>query len=151
MMPDMPQELYLSAMKHCKVMIGNSSSGFYEAPSLKKAFVNVGDRQRGRLEAISVVSCKAVVPEIVQAVRIAEALDCSQTVNPYGDGKASTKIEAVIRKYALEREKLLLKKWSGPWPSILDGNQRTASVVGELTPMKTSLGGCLGTLSRVLN
>lgn len=150
-MADMPQELYLSAMKHCKVMIGNSSSGLYEAPTLKKAFVNVGERQTGRIEALSVVSCEAGSKQIANAVRIAECLDCSSVVNPYGDGKASERIKKVVQKYGFEREKLLFKKWTMPWPSIVNGSWPTDSVIGGPTQTKTSLDGYLETLNRVLN
>ncbi len=44
----MDHKLFLSAMKHCQYMIGNSSAGFYEAPTLGTKFVNIGNRQTGR-------------------------------------------------------------------------------------------------------
>ena len=49
---------YLSAIRHCQVVIGNSSSGLIEVPSFKKPTVNIGDRQQGRIESKSVISCK---------------------------------------------------------------------------------------------
>ena len=49
---------YLSLMNEVDVVVGNSSSGLYEAPSLHTPTVNIGDRQRGRLSAASVIHCK---------------------------------------------------------------------------------------------
>ena len=53
----MGQLRYLSALKHVDVLIGNSSSGLTEAPSLKTATINIGERQKGRIKAKSVINC----------------------------------------------------------------------------------------------
>lgn len=111
---EMHPQLFLSAIKHCQVMIGNSSSGLYEAPSLKKAFVNVGDRQKGRICASSVVNTTSGITNIIKAVQKAKILDCSNAVNPYGDGKAVIRIKSVIEANIGDRNRLLLKKWSTP-------------------------------------
>ncbi len=86
-----PQK-YLSVMNQVDAVVGNSSSGIMEAPSFRKPAVNIGDRQKGRLQAASVVNCPAVSAEIIGAVRRALTLDCSAVVNPYGNGTASEKI-----------------------------------------------------------
>ena len=62
------QVCYLSAMKHCRLLIGNSSSGIVEAPALKTATVNIGDRQQGRLKAASIIDCGASRDEITEAI-----------------------------------------------------------------------------------
>lgn len=90
-------DLYLSALKHVDAVVGNSSSGLYEAPSFGIATVNIGDRQKGRLQASSVINCAAIADEIAQAVRRAINEDFSGTENPYGDGYASKRIVEVIR------------------------------------------------------
>jgi len=90
-------EHYLSALKHVDAVVGNSSSGLYEAPSFGIATVNIGDRQKGRLQASSVINCEARRKEIVQAIGRAIYEDFSQTENPYGDGHASKRIVEVIR------------------------------------------------------
>ena len=54
------QVRYLSAMRQCDVMIGTLFGGIIEAPALKKATVNIGDRQDGRLRASSVIDCKRI-------------------------------------------------------------------------------------------
>jgi UDP-hydrolysing UDP-N-acetyl-D-glucosamine 2-epimerase len=87
---------YLSLMSHVDVVVGNSSSGLYEAPSFKVATVDIGDRQRGRLAADSVVRCSAVREDIKAAIERARALDCSNTVNPYGDGDSARRIVSIL-------------------------------------------------------
>lgn len=89
-------ELYLSVMRLCDVVVGNSSSGLYEAPTLRRATVNIGDRQRGRMAALSVVNCDPTREDISRAINQALALDCSSVVNPYGDGQSAKRIAGVL-------------------------------------------------------
>jgi len=83
---------YLSAMKLAAAVVGNSSSGLYEAPSLRVPTVNIGDRQKGRLRAASVIDCGAARNDILAALRTALSMDCSHTVNPYGNGNTAQRI-----------------------------------------------------------
>jgi GDP/UDP-N,N'-diacetylbacillosamine 2-epimerase (hydrolysing) len=87
---------YLSAIRHCKVVIGNSSSGLIEVPSFKKPTVNIGDRQQGRIESKSVISCKPAKRSILDAINIALSEDFQNQLpnikNPYGEGNSSIKI-----------------------------------------------------------
>lgn len=99
---------YLSLMAQVDVVVGNSSSGLYEAPSLGKPTVNIGDRQKGRLQATSVLNCNASADEIVAAIRESFTRDCSATVNPYGDGYSSERIVKLIRE--MNDPQALLKK-----------------------------------------
>jgi UDP-hydrolysing UDP-N-acetyl-D-glucosamine 2-epimerase len=99
---------YLSMMAQVDMVVGNSSSGLYETPSLRKPTVNIGDRQRGRLRASSVIDCAPESAQIRDAIARAFTLDCSQVVNPYGDGYAADKIVAQI--LALRDPKALLQK-----------------------------------------
>lgn len=99
---------YLSLMAQVDVVVGNSSSGLYEAPSLGKPTVNIGDRQKGRLQATSVLNCNASADEIVAAIREAFTRDCSATVNPYGDGYSSERIVKLIKE--MNDPQALLKK-----------------------------------------
>lgn len=82
-------ELFINALQHVDAIVGNSSSGLYEAPSFGIPTVNIGDRQKGRLRAASVIDC---APER-HAIRVAmdKALIRGRlpTVNPYGDGHAA--------------------------------------------------------------
>ena len=93
---------YLSAIKHAKFVIGNSSSGLIEAPSYKIPTINIGDRQKGRLMASSVICCEPTQTDIEKAVEKALSLEfrkiAAKTLNPYGDGKTSMKIVKIIKK-----------------------------------------------------
>jgi N-acetylneuraminate synthase/UDP-hydrolysing UDP-N-acetyl-D-glucosamine 2-epimerase len=99
------QELYLSLLSCASVMIGNSSSGLIERPSFKKPTVNIGDRQKGRLSAASVISCPPRRRDIVRAIRksldvfFGKTLPC--VVNPYRGSDVSAKIKNVLRDFEL--------------------------------------------------
>ncbi|TLS66733.1 UDP-N-acetylglucosamine 2-epimerase (hydrolyzing) [Mariprofundus erugo] len=87
---------YLCALKHVDAVVGNSSSGLYEAPSFGIASVNIGDRQKGRLQATSVINCEADRDAIKTAITRALDEDFSSTRNPFGDGHASERIVKVL-------------------------------------------------------
>ena len=92
---------YLSLMAQVDAVVGNSSSGLYETPSFGIPTVNVGDRQRGRLAASSVVHCPPEREAITRALATALALDCTGVVNPYGDGHASERIVQALLELPL--------------------------------------------------
>lgn len=92
------QVRYLSLIGQVDAVIGNSSSGLYEVPALKKPTVNIGSRQQGRAQAASVVNCAPLQAEIAAAIGRALALDCSRVVNPYGDGHAGERIVAILQR-----------------------------------------------------
>lgn len=83
---------YLSLLSQVDAIVGNSSSALYEAPSLLTPAVNIGDRQRGRLAAASIVHCLPEREAIFSAIERALVLDCSDVVNPYGDGHSAQRI-----------------------------------------------------------
>ena len=83
---------YFSALTHCDLVLGNSSSGLYEAPSFGIATVNIGDRQARRGRATSVIDCAPEAGAIRAAMETALAGDWAGTVNPYGDGQAALRI-----------------------------------------------------------
>lgn len=87
---------YLSLMAQVNAVVGNSSSGLYEAPSFRVPTVDIGDRQRGRLAAASVIHCKPQRDEIRVALLRAATLDCAQVVNPYGDGRSAARIVELL-------------------------------------------------------
>jgi len=106
--PSLGHHGYLSLMAQVDAVVGNSSSGLYEAPSLKVATVDIGDRQRGRLAADSVLHAAPERGAILAAVKRAVALDCVRTVNPYGDGESSARITRLLRNMPSKAD--LLKK-----------------------------------------
>jgi len=97
---------YLSLMAQCDAVVGNSSSGLYEAPSLHVPTVDVGERQRGRLAAASVLHCAGRREAIAAAIERAFTLDCSAVVNPYGDGASAGRIVEKLLALALDRATL---------------------------------------------
>jgi len=102
------QILYLNVMAQVDVVVGNSSSGLYEAPSFQKPTVNIGDRQKGRLMAKSVICCDPDSKSIANAISDAMNMNCSNIINPYGDGKSSLRIKNYLKK--IENPSSLLKK-----------------------------------------
>lgn len=100
------QHLYLNALKAAAAVVGNSSSGIIEAPSFGVPTVNLGDRQRGRLRAASVIDCGETREAIAAAVGKAldpgfrAALDPSAT--PYGRPGAARLIRDVLRSHPLD-------------------------------------------------
>ncbi len=102
------QQLYFSLVSQVDAVIGNSSSGLLEVPSFKKPTVNIGDRQKGRLQASSVINCPAARGEIEAAIKAALIKDCSNTVNPYGDGGSAKRILEAIK--SIDDYRALIKK-----------------------------------------
>ena len=96
---------YLSCMAQCDGVVGNSSSGLLEAPTLKKGTINIGDRQRGRLQAASVINCRAHQEEIDLALKKLYSphfqASLSELTNPYGDGGASARVVDIIKTLKL--------------------------------------------------
>jgi GDP/UDP-N,N'-diacetylbacillosamine 2-epimerase (hydrolysing) len=100
--PSLGQSLYLSTLLYCDGVVGNSSSGILEVPALKKATINIGNRQLGREMAESVFNCE------LDSGSIAKLIDeiysenfkviLSKVSNPYGRGGASLKIFEEIKK-----------------------------------------------------
>lgn len=108
------QDRHYALMASADVLVGNSSSGIWEAPSFRLPVVNIGERQRGRTRAANVVDTRAERGAIGAA--LARALDPSfrrgldGLVNPYGDGNASARVVEVLRD--VELGPALLAKWS---------------------------------------
>lgn len=80
---------YLGAMRLCGAVVGNSSSGILEAPSMGVPTVDIGDRQRGRVRAVSVFNCAPEAEAVAAAIRGALEGDWEDTVNPY-EGQATS-------------------------------------------------------------
>jgi GDP/UDP-N,N'-diacetylbacillosamine 2-epimerase (hydrolysing) len=102
----MGQLNYLSALQYVDAVVGNSSSGLIEAPSFKIGTLDIGDRQKGRIKADSVISCSPTKNNIEIALKKLYSKEFQKTLinvkNPYGEGGASKQILNVIRSYPLE-------------------------------------------------
>lgn len=97
---------YLSALQYVDVVIGNSSSGIIEAPFLKTATVNIGDRQKGRLRATSVIDCSEDTESIIKSIKRAMSdvfrSSLTNTISLYGYGDASNKIKKRLKEVKLD-------------------------------------------------
>jgi len=109
---------YLSCLRHVDAVVGNSSSGLAEAPSFQIGTVNIGDRQRGRLKAKSVIDCEPNQQSIQKAFERLSSIAFQEKLafvqNPYGEGGASAAIVKVLEKLPFED---LLKKQFYDLPS----------------------------------
>ena len=87
---------YLSLMKYSEAVIGNSSSGIIEAPALSVPTVNIGNRQRGRLQSKSIINCSTDAESIIDSINTAFSKQhkeiCMNVKSPYGDGHAAERI-----------------------------------------------------------
>lgn len=98
---------YLSVMKQVTAVVGNSSSGILEAPSAGTATINIGDRQKGRIQAESIVNCSTQKEDIQQAFQKVQSeefrnkLNC--ITNPYGNGNASHQIIGIFRSILVDK------------------------------------------------
>ena len=110
------QLLYLSMVAQVDAVVGNSSSGLTEVPSLGVGTVNIGDRQRGRLKAESVVDCDPDRMSIAEALahigtaKFRQVLTSSSNpYDPYGDGETSRRVVEVLR--AVDLDDVLKKRF----------------------------------------
>ena len=99
---------YLSALKYSEFALGNSSSGIIEAPALGIPTVNIGERQRGRLMADTIVQCEPEKEQILEAMDEAAVMP-HKVSTLYGDGETSSKIVAILKNF-LFYNKINLKK-----------------------------------------
>jgi GDP/UDP-N,N'-diacetylbacillosamine 2-epimerase (hydrolysing) len=110
---------YLSCIRYVDGVVGNSSSGLAEVPSFKKGTINIGDRQRGRLQAASVINCEPDRVSIGTAIHQLYSSEFQKTLlhseNPYGSGGASDLIVKILERHSLE---CLLKKRFFDFPKL---------------------------------
>jgi len=97
---------YLSCISHVDGVVGNSSSGLTEVPSFKKGTINIGDRQRGRLQVGSVINCEprkeSITTALLQLYSADFQTNLHKVINPYGEGGASAKVVHILKYYPVE-------------------------------------------------
>lgn len=113
---------YLSCIAQVDGVVGNSSSGLTEVPSFKKGTINIGDRQRGRLQAESIINCEPNRESITAALERLYSKNfqagLSQVSSPYGEGGASEKIVSILKDDVILG---LIKKVFHDLPELNDG------------------------------
>lgn len=111
--PNVPREDYVGLMSVADVIVGNSSSGIIEAPTFKLSAVNIGNRQRGRLQSTNVVNVGYKTSLIKKAIKKAISKEFKAKVakckNPYGDGNSAKRIVDILESIPID-DKLLIKR-----------------------------------------
>jgi GDP/UDP-N,N'-diacetylbacillosamine 2-epimerase (hydrolysing) len=113
---------YLSLLRHAAAVVGNSSSGLYDTPTLKIPTVNIGSRQTGRVRADNVIDADFDKTAIVKAIRFAMEDAAFRTrlarcESPYGDGHAAERTLDVLKRLVLGHS--LVAKWrNAPGPFL---------------------------------
>lgn len=106
---------YLSALKYASFMLGNSSSGIIEGPSFGIPTINIGNRQKGRIQAGSIINIGPSTNDIENAIKLAMSKQfrekARKIVNPYGNGGTVEKTVEVIRDYLLNKHIDLAKRF----------------------------------------
>lgn len=104
---------YLGVLKGAKMMLGNSSSGILEAPAVHIPTVNIGDRQKGRMMADSIICCEPTTKGIKRAMEMALSTDFTEAVSkvgcPFGDGDTSNRIIRILEN-SLQNDHTNIKK-----------------------------------------
>ena len=100
---------YLSAVKYAKLVIGNSSSGVIEVPALGTPTINIGDRQKGRMMAESVIQCDPAQDQITLAIQKGMTPEFQKMAknikSPFGDGTTSSQIVQIVLDYLEHKNK----------------------------------------------
>ena len=113
--PSLGMQRYLTAVQNSAFVLGNSSSGLVEVPSFHVPTINIGDRQKGRMRAKSVIDCKtdcqSIIPSIRQALGMRESVALRNVSNPYGDGETTSKILMHMREGLIDKSVNLQKKF----------------------------------------
>ena len=93
---------YLSALQFIDGVVGNSSSGLAEAPTFKIGTINIGDRQKGRIKAESVIDCEPTMESILMTLKKLYSNEFQEKLkdikNPYGESGAAKRIKEVIKE-----------------------------------------------------
>ncbi len=105
---------YLSCLKYCKGVLGNSSSGIIEAPYFHIPTINIGNRQEGRIQAFSIVNAEISSDSIENALKIINETrfqsQLNKNENIYGDGNTSEQIYNILKEFII-KNKLTKKKY----------------------------------------
>ena len=111
MSPSLGYLRYLSAMRLCDAVIGNSSSGILEAPALKVPTINIGDRQKGRIRTESIIDCQQKKDSILSALKSIYSNNFKSNLQnmetPYEKHGTAKKIKEILKETDLSN---ILKK-----------------------------------------
>ena len=100
--PSLGLRRYLSALQFVKAVVGNSSSGIIEVPSFGIPTLNIGDRQKGRIAADSVINCGTSKKDILKGLDKVLNSGHTEIHNPYEGKNTTSDILHVLKTYPLE-------------------------------------------------
>lgn len=110
---NLPRDRYLSILKNCECIVGNSSSALLEAPTFQTSAVNIGSRQQNRVRGGNVIETEYIKNDIIRSIQTATSDEFKKShrnlQNPYGDGMSSIRILEVLSNIEIDK-KLLNKK-----------------------------------------
>ncbi len=89
---------YFSAMKHCAFLLGNTSSGIIEAASLKKYVINIGDRQKGRVQNQNIINCSFDTIEIIDSINKVTRMSDYDGINIYYKPNVADNIISILKE-----------------------------------------------------
>ena len=105
--PSLPTDIFINLYRNVNALIGNSSSGIHETPTIKIPAINIGNRQQGRERSINVIDVPHEKNAIIQAIN--KVLDdkvflgnIKNSQNPYGNGTSSEKIVTILKTISLD-------------------------------------------------
>jgi len=112
--PSLPTEIFINLYRNVNALIGNSSSGIHETPTMKIPAINIGNRQQGRERSVNVIDVAhekdAIVNGINKALNDASFLKMIKSVkNPYGEGESAKKIVSILKTVSFDN--LIQKKF----------------------------------------
>ena len=100
--------MYFSILKHCRIVIGNSSSGVIEVPSFNIPTINIGDRQSGRIKAKSVIDCKNDIKSFKLALNKSLSKSFLREIkfskNPYYKKNCSKNLINILKRIKIKNE-----------------------------------------------
>jgi GDP/UDP-N,N'-diacetylbacillosamine 2-epimerase (hydrolysing) len=106
---------YLSAVKNCTILVGNTSSGIIEAPSFGIPTVNIGDRQAGRFAPETVINCDYDKASVLNAIEKGMSEEFRNSivdyVNPYGSGNTASRIVSIMKTIDWKDSRLIKKEF----------------------------------------
>ncbi len=105
--PSLPTDIFINLYRNVNALIGNSSSGIHETPSMGIPAINIGNRQQGRERAKNVIDVRNEKDDIIQGINKAifdkDFIEYVKNIkNPYGSGDSAEKIVSILRKISLE-------------------------------------------------
>lgn len=108
------QVRYISMLHEAACMLGNSSSGIFESPSVKLPTLNIGDRQKGRFLTPNIVQCAATYEAVQKGLAVLQSPEFAKTnqnfESPYGDGHASEKVLRALKPWLTPQQLQELKR-----------------------------------------